>query len=244
MLTFVFFMDDRDERVEKLKSNYESIRKRVQDAMTGCASMEKAVIEKYINKILIVNQEAHVETIDVSKLLYKRFADIYPVETVWVFYTAWNYDAVDGDRPAGRHGQSYNIIFNGDGISGMTKNGGWTVIWVGHKQPAPAKWLDVMDPRSLVESQKDNHNDKIAGSSYNRNAYNIQRNTIVMPTFFSGRKPVFNLVLTNPPRKATVGTHLVGERMNIWQRRIDDIKWYFRSVYFPWTISHHLYIYI
>ncbi len=107
-------MDRRDKRTQMLATNYDMIRERVKGAMKSCATLDKSVIDKYISKILSVNQEDSVQTINVSQLLYNHFADIYPVEIVWVFYTAWNYDAVDGDKYAGRYAQSYNIVYNGD----------------------------------------------------------------------------------------------------------------------------------
>ncbi len=247
MLSFVYYMADRDERVKKLATNYEYIRMRVKDAMNSCASLDKAVINNYISKILVVNQEHHVLTGDVSKLLYKRFDEIYqPVRSdiVWVFYTAWSYDAVGGDQPAGRYATSYNIVYNGEGSSGVAINGGWTVFWVGHPLPAPVKWLDVNGGglRKIIEDEKDNFRDEecewgdpegktMTCLSKIRNAYNLEKK---MPwSWISGRTPVFILILTNPPRSATMGTPLNGERMNIWQRRIDDIKWFFYYRPFP-----------
>lgn len=141
------------------------IRKRVQDAINSCANFDEAVIERYINKILSVNQEDHVQTGDVSKLLYKHFDDIYqPVrpEIVWVFYTAWDFKAVGGNQLAGRYAQSMHMLYQGDGWSGVTINGGWTVLWVGHPLPAPARWLDVNvgGLRKIIEDEKDNFRDE------------------------------------------------------------------------------------
>jgi len=237
-------MNRRYARVEKLETDYKSIHKRLKNAMNGCASMEKAAIEKYIIKILSVNQADHVQTADVSKLLYKRFDDIYPAEIVWVFYTAWNFKAVSGDKPAGKSAKSMHMVYNGDGISGVTINGGWTVIWVGHPLPAPAKWLDVRgwDLRELVDAEKNNYNDREPNDAWccapftqhNRNAYNLQKR--MTSNLFSGRVPIFILILTYPPRAATIGTPLIGERINIWQRRIDDITWKFLGIlnFFYW----------
>jgi len=237
-------MADRDERVKKLATNYEYIRMRVKDAMNSCASLDKAVINNYISKILVVNQEHHVLTGDVSKLLYKRFDEIYqPVRSdiVWVFYTAWSYDAVGGDQPAGRYATSYNIVYNGEGSSGVAINGGWTVFWVGHPLPAPARWLDVRstDLRDIIRSERSNSGDYDSKASINedkvvkrnRNAYLIQK--MMKPSLFSGRVPIYSLILTNPPRAATIGTPLIGERINIWQGRIDDIEWFFYYRPFP-----------
>jgi len=218
----------RDERIKKLATSYESIRERLKNAMNSCASLDKAVVEKYINQILSVNQEAHVQTADIPKLLYKRFADIYPDEIVWVFYAAWRYDAVGGDQSGGRYARSYNIVYKGDGISGVTKNDGWTVFWVGHPQPVPAKRLeiDVEQLRYAISKEKN-----VDWGPY-RSAFALFR-SLTWGRYFSGREPVFSLMLTNPPRPATIGTPLIGERINVWQRRIDDIEWKFIYVPFP-----------
>ncbi len=240
-------MHGRENYIGNLSTNYELIRKRVQDAINSCANLDKAAIERYIHKILSVNQEDHVQTGDVSKLLYKRFDDIYqPVrpDIVWVFYTAWDFKAVSGNQPAGRYAQSMHMLYQGDGWSGVTINGGWTVIWVGHPLPAPAKWLDVRgwDLRELVDAEKNNYNDREPNDAWccapftqhNRNAYNLQKR--MTSNLFSGRVPIFILILTYPPRAATIGTPLIGERINIWQRRIDDITWKFLGIlnFFYW----------
>lgn len=70
-----------------------------------------------------------------------------------------------------------------------------------------------------------------------RNAFQII-NWIWYDSFrlYSGREPVFYLILTNPPRAASIGTPLTGERINILQKRIDDIEWQFKYTYFPWHL--------
>jgi len=182
---------------------------------------------EHLFEILDVNQADHVQTADVSKLLYKRFDDIYKSarpDIVWVFYTAWKYDAVSGDKSAGSSAKSMHMLYEGDGSYGVTQNGGWTVLWVGHPLPAPAKWLDV-NVEGLREVIKAERNNWREDGNYIRNAYNLEKR--MSWSLFTGRKPVFILIAVYPTLSATMGTPLIGERMNIFQKRISDIAWQF-----------------
>lgn len=85
-----------------------------------------------MNQIWSVNQAVHVQTADVSKLLYQLFHNIYPDSIAWLFYTTWNFDPVAGDVPVGRSAQSYNLVYTVQGSYGVTENWGWTIFWLSH----------------------------------------------------------------------------------------------------------------
>ncbi len=121
----------REARIQTLDALKDAVLKRATDVINTCASMNKPIIEKYINKIVGPKQAESDTTVEVSQALYERFDNIYPSHINWVFYTVWNFHPVDWAWPQFPH-QTDRMIYTGSGIAGFTRNGGWSVYWVGH----------------------------------------------------------------------------------------------------------------
>lgn len=202
-----------------LTANYEAIRNRLKVTMATCADMSTVTINKYISKILSHNLDK--TTIEVSKLLYERFADIYPPTITWVFYTAWNFNPVSGAHVA-YSGESYYMTYTGSGKSGITKYDGWSVYWVGHPVPYsnPIKWISV-NSDAIV---------KIAKAMANQPYYFRSAKALGMtinPSFFSMREPVAIMIFTYPPTYATTGrlAHVPGDYTSFFIKRITGFPW-------------------
>ncbi len=183
--------------------------------------MTKSVVEQYITKILAANQADSVQTIDVSKLLYERFNDIYPGHITWIFYTAWKFKPYDpvivGDT---WKWQSASAIYTGTaGTFGTTKNGGWSVYWVGHPS---AQDMDILPPKLLVDTEKIRQ--MIATSAADKWMYrsgtNLQKK--FQNDFFSGRVPVASFIFVDPPPAATIGSPI--GPLNVYSQRF-TMEW-------------------
>lgn len=187
--------------------------------MTTCAHMSRAVIENYISKILSHNLD--ISTAEISKLLYVRFADIYPATITWVFYTAWSFNPVSGPHVA-YSGESYYMTYTGSGSSGVTKYDGWSVYWVGHPVPYsnPIKWISVNHDAIVKNAQAMVHQ-----PYYFRSAQALGKS--LNPSFFSMREPVAIMIFTYPPTYATAGrtAYVPGDYTSFYIRRITGFPW-------------------
>lgn len=201
--------------------------------MNTCASMSTSTIEKYMNKILSSKQKDSDTTSDVSRSLYERFDDIYPSNINWVFYTVWDFYPL-------RLGalrfppQSDRLLYTGSGTAGSTRNGGWSVYWVGHPLSNNAGSqisVDTGKITAVLDEMKEQTNlIRIRDAEY------VEKS---LPySIVSGRASVFWLIIANPKSSASVGNPL--GKLNVYYKRFrSDFKYLPRGFDDPYVLVHY-----
>jgi len=226
----LFYVYYRDKRIQELESQYEAVRLRLEKEISTCAPTDLSTkIHEYITKILSRNQADSVSSWSITVMLYERFGDIYPNHN-WIFYAAWKFNPVapfptmyEKIEDQNRLG-SYHIHHTAPsrGFQGITKNGAWTVLWVGHAVLEGDNTKDLHVNEGQIQ--------RFVQDSHPHHAYDISVK-IQQSYLFSGRTPVAYMVITNPPKYAEAGNPRLANNSrplnNILKRRINT-KWFFK----------------
>ncbi len=169
-----------------------------------------------------------------TALLYTRFGDVYPNHN-WIFYTARKFNPVPKD------GASFNDVKQfgtydiehtapSRGFHGITKNGHWTVFWVGHAV------LEGDNTKDLLVNEAEMQKEFIG--SVDTGGY-----TGMSSHYFSGRTPVAYMVFIAPSATAEAGNPRLANNLrpiNVWKKRMVTafyVSWLGGVYPFPYPVD-------